>query len=781
MSIPTRGELRDFLLSRFPAALVDEHLASFPPAYFDGFGPEELARHLSHAASLNDDRPVKLHAERLADSPTRWRVEVAGYDAFQFLSTACMLMAVHGLAIHQARVFTSEPPAPVHAVEGGRRSRGFHPFRPRRIFTDDEGSPSSRMMKPRSSPPRRLLLDVFVVEPIDGQQGDPNWSALEAELLELTQLLRHGEHEKAQNRLIHRFVLRLEHLAPEPADRALQPIEVEIDPSGSAEATRVHVLARDSFGFLSLTAGALSLCGIRIVQADIHTTGDGLVDDLLWVTDRAGRKIDDEKKIRSLRSTLILIEHFSSRLHRASDPQSALVHFSRFAAETMARPDWDAEFAALDRPEVLDALVQVLGESRFLWEDYLLAQPENILPLLNDPSGWKKRRGKELLASDLAAELLAAPPGPARARALQLFRDREIFRTDIRTILGLTGGLEGFSAELSDVAEVITPAALAMAVEELGPDAPLQSNGTPVSFSLFSLGKFGGRELGFASDLELMLVYDDRDVAHPGAWKGAAEYFDRLVGSFRSIMEARQGATFDLDFRLRPYGKSGAPAVAHSLFTSYFAPEGPAWAYERQALIKLRLVAGDEALGREIESLRDRYVFLGTWPDPDERRRLREMQVRQLTRPGKINAKLSPGALVEVEYTVQTLQIRYGADEPAVRSPNTLQALAALESLGHLSAEQARILREGYQFFRALVSALRVVHGHAKDLVVPDPESDDYLLLARRLRRSLPVRFVDRVARDLRGLIASQLEAVKSVSDAIDLRARKELGLPPVG
>ena len=137
----------------------------------------------------------------------------------------------------------------------------------------------------------------------------------------------------------------------------------------------------------------------------------------------------------------------------------------------------------------------------------------------------------------------------------------------------MTGGLEGFSAELSDVAEVITPAALALAAEDLGP-APTRSDGSVVPAALMSLGKFGGRELGFASDLELMLVYDDRDVADPGQWSGPAEYFDRLAGSLRKVLEARQGATFDLDFRLRPYGKSGAPAVPLTLFESYFAPEG---------------------------------------------------------------------------------------------------------------------------------------------------------------------------------------------------------------
>ena len=159
----------------------------------------------------------------------------------------------------------------------------------------------------------------------------------------------------------------------------------------------VHIAARDSFGFLSLTVSALALCGIMIGQADIRTD-DGRVNDTLWVADRSGHKITDEAQLRELRLSLILIEHFSRRLHRATNPEAALVHFSRFASATMGRPAWAREFAALDQPEVLDALVRVLGESDFLWEDYLHARPEDLLPMVGNPAEWRRRDRGELMA-----------------------------------------------------------------------------------------------------------------------------------------------------------------------------------------------------------------------------------------------------------------------------------------------------------------------------------------------------------------------------------------------
>lgn len=732
------------------------HRAKFPADYADRFDDRETETHVGMIRELSEERPVRLVATPVdpADpSGGSWIIRVVGYDAFQFLSTLCGLLAVHGLAIREARIYTSRPGAAGPVSSPSRpplRAAGPGPRRPGREST----APRSRPVE------RRVVVDTFRVEAATPAQPAVGWDAIERELTELTQLLRLGHPERAQHRLVRRFVAALERLGPAPALGSTDPVDLSIDPGADPDATLVRVVGPDAFGFLTLTAMALSLCGLRIVKADVKTLDNRRADDLLWITDRAGRKLEDPLKLRSLRSTIILIEHFSRRLPQASDPESALVHFSRFAAETMTRPDWDARFAALDRPEVLDALVRVLGESRFLWEDYLLSQPENVLPMVNDPGEWRRPRGKPNLARDLQAALAGAPRGSPRTIALQRFRDREIFRTDVRTILGLTGGLEGFSAELTDVAEVLAPAAFALAVEQLGDRVPVRPDGRPVPAALLALGKFGGRELGFASDLEMMLVYDDREVADAAGWSGAAEYFDRLVAGIKVVFGARQGSTFDLDFRLRPYGKSGAPATAYSSFAAYFRPDGAAWPYERQALIKLRPVGGDAALGEQLAELRDGFVYRGRGLDPEALRRIRDMQVKQLSRPGEFNAKFSPGALVEAEYIVQALQVARGRLDPEVRSTNTLQALAALERGGHLDPETARDLRQGYVFFRSLVSALRVVHGHAKDLAVPPIDSEDFALLTRRLRRSDPAR--------LQAEIVDQARQVRAVWARLD-------------
>ena len=471
------------------------------------------------------------------------------------------------------------------------------------------------------------------------QKDQPDWVLFQDELRDLTRLLRNDKYEEVNHRLIRRFVAAMGPLGG-ALDRS-EPIDLNIDVDGPEAVTAVRLRVQDSFGFLSLTASALALCGIRIVQSEIRTIDDQ-VDDVLWVTDRWGHKITSEPKLRELRLSLLLIERFSRRLPRATDPEAALVHFSRFATETMARPDWAEEYEALEKPEVLDALVRMLGESQFLWEDYLHAQPENVLHMICDPAEWTRHPGQKQLTADLASALAGADTSELQGIALRRFRDREIFRADLRSILGLSQGQDEFSAELGAVAEVLLGAAYGMALRQAAV-RHLQGNMDRIPPSvLCALGKFGGRELGFASDLEAMIVYDDRKRLGAGTGNGSLGFFDTAVAELRAILGSREEHAFELDFRLRPYGRGGPPATSISTFLDYYRAGGPAWGYERQALIKLRTIAGDRALGREVEKHRDRFVYGPEPVDVESLRRMRRLQVEQLVPPGTVSAKYSP-------------------------------------------------------------------------------------------------------------------------------------------
>ncbi len=211
------------------------------------------------------------------------------------------------------------------------------------------------------------------------------------------------------------------------------------------------------------------------------------------------------------------------------------------------------------------------------------------------------------------------------------------------------------------------------------------------------------------------------------------EFFEHLVEQFQQSIQSKSAGIFRIDLRLRPHGQAGNLAVSRDEFCRYFASDGPAWPFERQALIKLRPITGDVAFGREVTSLRDELLFRDARWDAVPVRAMRERQMRQLVQAGTFHAKLSPGALVDVEYLVQLLQLANGERHLSLRIPNTLAALDELFRLELLSAEAHAALRSAYQLFRRLIDALRLLRGGADDLTLPPQSFESFGNLARHL------------------------------------------------
>jgi glutamate-ammonia-ligase adenylyltransferase len=263
---------------------------------------------------------------------------------------------------------------------------------------------------------------------------------------------------------------------------------------------------------------------------------------------------------------------------------------------------------------------------------------------------------------------------------------------------------------------------------------PCLESGEVSEMAVCALGKCGGRELGFASDIELVFVYSGNGWTTGPHVIATSEFYEKLVQTFVSAIRAKREGVFEVDLQLRPYGKAGSLAVSVEAFRRYFAPDGPAWAYERQALVKLRPIAGNVGLGQHVTALRDQFVYSGERFDVTAMRAMRERQIRHLVTGGTFNAKFSPGGLVDVEYLVQGLQITHGYDDPALRLTNIREAMAALANAGILSPDDYAQLRKAHTFLRWLIDGLRMVRGNAKDVTVPPADSEEFAFLARRLR-----------------------------------------------
>src|SRR5262249_56330301 len=143
---------------------------------------------------------------------------------------------------------------------------------------------------------------------------------------------------------------------------------------------------------------------------------------------------------------------------------------------------------------------------------------------------------------------------------------------------------------------------------------------------------------------------------------------------------------------------------------------GPAWPFERQALVRMRPIGGSPEFAPVVTQLRDRLIYTGAPFDVAAMRAMRQKQITQHVIPGTFNAKLSPGGLVDIEYLVQGLQITHGRRFPSLRSTNTLSAIEELAAAEVITADDAARLAAAYDFLRQLIGALRIVRGNAKDL-----------------------------------------------------------------
>lgn len=711
--------LRQVLLARFPdlrRETVQAYCGAIPADYAVNCSPENLAGHIRLAEDING-AAVRVRISDLGNE--RYEVVIATRDYFSEFAIITGLLAAFGLDIQDGSITTFVPEKPVEPA---------HPVFPRgrrRPFV------SSTAGGPR-------ILDVFRVRALPAHRLTPSrQDQFRAELERLVGLLAQTQYQEARARVNRRLT---EFLSFSPASPArLQAINIRFENRPALARTVMDIQAPDTPGFLYAFSNALAMRGITIHSALIRTVGH-TVHDRFWVTDRHGRKIMGARAQAGLRITAVLIKQFTQCLSAAPDPAKALAHFDRMLDQILDQAPRTRLPAFLQERATLDLLARLFGTSDFLWEDFLRIHLDSLLPVLQEFKKEALIKDRAGLARLLRRKLAGAGTHEGRKQVLNSLKDRELFRIDMRHLLDPRASLEPFSLALTDLAEVVLAESLrachAHLAERFG--TPRLVDGEPCGFAVCGLGKFGGREMGYASDIEVLFAYggDGRTDGREPVSNG--EYFEHLCQEIMRFIEAKEEGIFHLDARLRPHGRAGLLASSWDELERYYSPEGLAAPFERQALIKLRWVAGSRALGGKIERLRDRFVYSGVPWDLRGALELRRQQVRELVAPGTINVKLSPGGIIDIEYAVQYLQVMHGTDYPTLRTPATLAALDALRRLRLLSRAEAAGLSHAYRFLRRLIDALRIVRGNARDLVLPARDSEEFMFLARRMGHHTP-------------------------------------------
>jgi glutamate-ammonia-ligase adenylyltransferase len=587
----------------------------------------------------------------------------------------------------------------------------------------------------------RRILDVLHVQALSPQGfGKARQEQFQQELEALIGLLAQDRFQEARAQVNRRLTEALS--AGPPSRGAMHPIAIRFDNRAAPGWTVMDIETADTPGFLYAFSNALAMRGITLHTAWLRTH-NGTVHDRLGVTLRRGAKITGARAQAALRITAVLINQFTHCLRAAPDPAKALAHFDRMLDQVLDRAPAGRLPAYLQERETLDLLARLFGTSDFLWEDFLRSNLDSLLPVLQEFKSGPLVRDRTALVRELRHAVRRARSHDQRKHILNQFKDRELFRIDMRHLADPAARLQPFSHALTDLAEIILAETLRACQQALGQEfgQPRWRSGNtdrPCEFAIFGLGKFGGREMGYASDIELLFVYEGSGHTDGPVSLDVTEYFERLCQAIMGFIEAKQEGIFHLDVRLRPHGRKSLLAASVEEFGTYYSPAGLAAPFERQALIKLRWVAGTRTLGKRVESLRDGFVYGGAPWDIAAALELRRRQGIELVPPGAVDVKHSPGGIIDIEYTAQYLQILHGASHPNVRTPTTLDALTALRRLHVLSLREENRLRLAYLFLRRLIDALRIVRGHARDLVLPPSDSEEFTFLARRMGYQAP-------------------------------------------
>ncbi len=694
---------------------LTQFLERLPDHYFANFAISEQALHAQATARLGSENPVELLIDLHED--TRLDVTVIAFDHASVFAMITGILSASGMNILKGDVFTYAP------VEYQRPHR-----RPRRD--------SARLTREKNLRRRRIIDHFSGTFESSGLTTDDWIERLRKRFHSIfARLESGGEDTQTVKRRVDELVAeRLAQLEQE-GEPAVMPVTIDIDNDTSPTCTRLKVISDDTPAFLYALSNSLALRRLSIEHVKIRTTGTRIQDEV-DVVDSGGKKIVEPAALNQLKLSALLTKHFTYFLGSSSNPFDALTRFEQMLDDILKLPERERWTNMLSDPRILQDLARLLGTSDFMWEDFIRQQYETLLPMMQPHVQGRSFSddGNEFEAQ-LAERVDAAKTLDDKKRTLNQFKDRQIFLIDLDHILTPDVDFKILAHRLTRLAEAVVAQAVATVYADIAAThgIPRTVAGIEARFAVLGLGKMGGAALGYASDIELLFVYSDNggtDGAKPVA---NSEFFDLLVQRVNQFIETKREGIFNIDLRLRPYGGDGPLACSLENFCRYYGQDGPAHSFERLALVRMRAIAGDPELGGQLERIRDDVTYFTHSINLAELRGLREKQFREKNVPGQVNAKFSPGALVDLEYDVQILQVMYGREHPELRTPRLHQALDGLAAAGVITEDESLHLIDAYGFLRRLINGLRMLRGSARDLLLPPIDSDEFTHLARRM------------------------------------------------
>jgi [glutamine synthetase] adenylyltransferase / [glutamine synthetase]-adenylyl-L-tyrosine phosphorylase len=424
-------------------------------------------------------------------------------------------------------------------------------------------------------------------------------------------------------------------------------------------------------------------------------------------------------------------------IDRSADPQRVAHYLHEFGVRRQA------ELQALEEdPELLHRLAVIFGVSRFLSEE-LLRYPDWLWKTGDLTLAFSRDDYKERLDAFLSERGTVTPT----ALDLALFRRRELVRIVLRDRMGI-GTLAEIAGELSHLADTILGRVLACVTAEVTErhgypvtqsDGEYNGihNGNPAALTLLALGKLGGSELNYSSDVDLMFLYSANGETSGPKVISNKEFFKKVANRFTNLLSTHTaaGLCYRVDLRLRPEGTLGEVCLSLDAAKQYYSKRARDW--ELQMLIKARVTAGDEALGQALLDFVEPSIYSTTLDFStietmsETRERISEKLTSRRLGKAKLDVKLARGGIRDVEFLVQCLQRLHGAREMQVRQGGTLLALEHLHERDLLSTTEHARLVDAYEYFRRVEHLLQLEDDRQTHALPSHPQEMERL--ARRM------------------------------------------------
>lgn len=479
-----------------------------------------------------------------------------------------------------------------------------------------------------------------------------------------------------------------------------------------------------------------------------------------------------------------ILDELLEALKESPDPDLALVNFERLcdAIGKLRLIQW-----LNDNRATIHALIKLLGTSNYA-ADTLCLHPE-YLSMLFPVSQLQTPKGFEALAREAMLTISAFREVRRKWESLRRFRRKESLRIIAADILGMMR-CEDVLSELTALAEAVVRAGLDIALQQVGASIPQQECG----FLVIALGKLGGVELNYSSDIDLMFTYDRDSIL---SWalgsshsKGDEEHLRRVAGFtaeklaqtlVSGLSEVTDyGRAYRVDLRLRPYGRSGPIVLEWGAMMSYYESWARAW--ERMALIKARPIAGDVRLALRFGRFCESYVYMAPF-EHDAFAALLEIKRHSETMAHSHgDVKIGRGGIRDIEFAIQLLQLTLGNKFDSLKTTNTLRAIDELHKLSLLTDEEANSLRESYIFLRTLEHMLQIVeHLPMRELPeLPDElekvarrmgyaaEEKDSFIADYKMHTERVRSIYERIVSELDGIVRRAFEDTKLVELTLD-------------